>query len=94
VGKEDIGMSAEAVLLLVSGVLGVLMLIALLRVILGRTAPDRMVAADTISTLVAAALVVIGTAFGEVIYVDVAIVYAMLAFVTTLFVSKYLEGSR
>jgi multicomponent Na+:H+ antiporter subunit F len=90
-GKEDSGMTLESNLLLIAGTLGALMLVALVRVILGKTAPDRMVAADTISTLVAAALVVLGTAFREIIYVDVAIVYSMLAFVTTLFVSKYLE---
>jgi multicomponent Na+:H+ antiporter subunit F len=84
-------MTLEADLLLTAGALGLLMIIALVRVILGKTAPDRMIAADTISTLLVATLVVLGTAFREIIYIDVAIVYAMLAFVTTLFVSKHLE---
>jgi multicomponent Na+:H+ antiporter subunit F len=91
-GKEDSGMSLESGLLLMSGGLASLMMIALLRMIIGRTAPDRVVALDTANTLAVAALVLLGTAFGEIIYVDVAIVYAMLSFVTTLFVSKHLEG--
>jgi multicomponent Na+:H+ antiporter subunit F len=86
-------MTLETNLLLMSGILGLLMIIALLRAVLGKTAPDRMVAVDTTNTLVVAVLVLLGTAFGEVIYIDVAIVYALLAFVTTLFVSKYLEDN-
>ncbi len=87
-------MTLPADLMVLSGALTVLIGIAALRVILGRTAPDRMVAADTINTLVIALLVVLGTAFSEIIYVDVAIIYAMLSFVTTLYVSKYLEGKK
>jgi len=77
--------------LLLAGVLCILMIIAAIRVVLGKTAPDRVVAVDTVNTLVVAALVLLGSAFGEIIYLDVAIVHAMLAFVTTLFISKYLE---
>lgn len=84
-------MSLESNLLLMSGTLGLLMIIAVIRAFLGKTAPDRVVALDTTNTLVVAALVLLGTAFGQIIYIDVAIVYAMLAFVTTLFISKYLE---
>ena len=72
----------------------VLMLLSLIRALLGPTTPDRVVAMDTINTLMVSALVVIGAAFGEIIYIDVAIVYAMLSFVTTLYISRYLEGNK
>ena len=39
-------------------------------------------------------MVILGIAFNEVIYVDVAIVYALLSFVTTLFIAKYLEKGQ
>ena len=68
--------------------------LALIRVLLGPTAPDRVVGLDTINTLVIAAMLLFGAAFDEVIYIDVAIVYALLSFVTTLFIAKYLEGGR
>jgi multicomponent Na+:H+ antiporter subunit F len=87
-------MTVEAALVTLSGALGLLMLLAVLRALLGRTAPDRMVAVDTINTLAVAMLVAIGAAFSEIIYIDVAIVYAMLSFVTTVYVSKYLEGKE
>ena len=73
-------------------VLVVLMLVCLARILLGPTMPDRIVALDTINTLVMGFLVVLGAAFNAVIYIDVAIVYALLAFVSTLFISNYLEA--
>lgn len=67
-------------------------IMAMIRVIKGPTAPDRVVGLDTINTIVIAAMVIFGAAFNEVIYIDVAIVYALLSFISTLFIAKYLEG--
>jgi len=75
-------------------VLGVCILIALVRVLLGPTTPDRIVGLDTVNTLVVATMIVLGAAFHEAIYIDVAIVYALLSFVTTLFIAKYVEKGR
>jgi len=68
--------------------------LALIRVIRGPTAPDRVVGLDTINTLVIASMILIGAALKEIIYIDVAIVYALLSFVTTLYIAKYLEGGK
>lgn len=65
---------------------------AMIRIIRGPTAPDRLVGLDTINTIVIVLMVVFGAAFNEVIYIDVAIVYALLSFISTLFIAKYLEG--
>ena len=67
-------------------------LMAIIRVILGPTAPDRLVGLDTINTIVIVLMVVFGAAYNEIIIIDVAIVYALLSFVSTLFIAKYLEG--
>jgi multicomponent Na+:H+ antiporter subunit F len=67
-------------------------MLALIRVFRGPTAPDRAVGVDTINTMVIVAMVAYGAAFQEVIYIDVAIVYALLSFISTLFIAKYLEG--
>jgi multicomponent Na+:H+ antiporter subunit F len=74
--------------------LGVCIVIALIRVILGPGAPSRVVGLDTINTLVVVSMVILGTAFEEVIFVDVAIVYALLSFITTLFIAKYIEKGK
>lgn len=67
---------------------------AMIRVLLGPTIPDRVVGLDTINTLVIASMILFGLAYKEVIYIDVAIVYALLSYITTLFIAKYLEGGK
>lgn len=68
--------------------------IAIIRVLLGPTVPDRVVGLDTINTLVIAGMILFGVAHRLVIIIDVAIVYALLSFITTLFIAKYLEGGK
>lgn len=67
-------------------------IMAIFRVVRGPTAPDRIVGLDTINTIVISSMVIFGAAFREIIYIDVAIVYALLSFISTLFIAKYLEG--
>ena len=74
--------------------IGACIVVALVRVIAGPTVPDRIVGLDTINTLVVSGMVILGAAFQEAIYIDVAIVYAFLSFVTTLFIAKYVEKGK
>ncbi len=67
-------------------------ILAIIRVVKGPTAPDRIVGLDTINTLVIVSMVIFGVISKSVIYIDVAIVYALLSFISTLFIAKYLEG--
>jgi len=69
-------------------------LIAMIRAIIGPTIPDRVVGLDTVNTLVIASMLVFGAAKNEVIYIDVAIVYALLSYITTVLIAKYLEGGK
>lgn len=73
-------------------VLAALMLLAMVRLFKGPTSADRVVALDAINTLVVASMIVLAAAFRQVVFVDVAIVYALLSFVGTLFIAKYLGG--
>ncbi len=92
-GKEDY--SIMVTMFLVTGsLLLIFMVFSLLRGALGPTIPDRVVALDTINTLVVASMIVFGAYFEEVIFIDIAIIYALLSFVTTLYIAKYLEGGR
>ena len=83
-------MDFEYLVVLLALLLCVIM--AMIRVIRGPTAPDRIVGLDTINTIVIVSMVIFVAAFNEVIYIDVAIVYALLSFISTLFIAKYLEG--
>jgi len=92
---EDRGMIALAndyFLVLIFLFLAVIM--AVIRIVKGPTAPDRIVGLDTINTIVIVSMVIFGAAYNEVIYIDVAIVYALLSFVSTLFIAKYLQGDE
>jgi multicomponent Na+:H+ antiporter subunit F len=82
----------EFIIVLIALLISITM--AIIRVIKGPTAPDRIVGLDTINTIVIVGMIVFGTAFDEIIYIDVAIVYALLSFISTLFIAKYLEGGE
>jgi len=80
--------------LIVLGFLLLAIVIAIIRVVKGPTAPDRVVGLDTINTIVIVGMVIFGAATLNVIYIDVAIIYALLSFISTLFIAKYLEGGE
>lgn len=71
-----------------------LVLIALTRILLGPTLADRVVGMDTANTLMVSAFLVLAAGFREIVFVEVAIVYAMFSFVATMFFAKYLEGAE
>jgi multicomponent Na+:H+ antiporter subunit F len=75
-------------------VMVVCIIIAIARVFIGPGAPTRLVAFDTINTLVVASLVIVAMMFDQVIFADVAIVYALLSFAMTLYVAKYIQGDK
>ena len=86
---------SEQLVLTYLGILAFLFIpvvLAIIRVVKGPTAPDRIVGLDTINTLVIVSMVIFGVISKSVIYIDVAIVYALLSFISTLFIAKYLEG--
>lgn len=62
------------------------------RLIAGPTVADRVVALDSINTLVVALMILLAVIYDSVVMVDVAIVYAGLSFVGTLFLARYIEG--
>lgn len=80
--------SIAAVLLLVAIVLGAI------RLFLGPTVPDRVVAADTLAVITTAGLATLAALFGNPVYLDVALVYGTLAFVGTVAIARAIEGNR
>ncbi len=75
-------------------VLSVCIIIAVARILIGPGAPTRLVAFDTTNTLVVASMVIVGMMFNHAIFIDVAIVYALLSFTMTLYVAKYIQGDK
>jgi len=69
-------------------------LMAIIRIVKGPTAPDRVVGLDTVNTIVIVGMVLFGFITVQWIIIDVAIVYAFLSYISTLFIAKYLEGGK
>ncbi|MEM2878585.1 MAG: monovalent cation/H+ antiporter complex subunit F [Candidatus Hadarchaeales archaeon] len=65
-----------------------------LRAALGPTAPDRVVGIDALIAISISVLVLLGFHYRAQIYLDVALVYAMLAFIGSLAVAKYLDSGE
>jgi len=57
----------------------------------GPTASDRAVALDTLSTVTTALLVILGFVFHRKVYIDVALVYALLTFIGSVAIARFLE---
>ncbi len=70
----------------------VLALTLLIRLIKGPSVADRAVAADSIDILADMALILFALASGRGIYLDIALVTAVLGFIGSVLVARYLEG--
>ena len=86
-------MTSESLFAYAAVILGLAAFVMLGRLIAGPTLADRAVALDAMNTLVVALMIVLSVLFDSVVMVDVAIVYAGLSFVGTMFIARYLEGS-
>ena len=75
-------------------ILTLLSFVGLYRAFIGPTAADRIVAINMISTKVTAIIVLIALITKQNSYVNVALVYAMIGFLTTIAVAKYLIKGR
>jgi multicomponent Na+:H+ antiporter subunit F len=82
-------MTAET---LIISVLGITASLALYRVIFGPTPWDRLTAVNLISSKVVMIMVAAAVFFERRIYLDVALVYAIIGFVSIIAISKFLES--
>jgi multisubunit Na+/H+ antiporter MnhF subunit len=64
------------------------------RLFLGPSTPDRVVAADTLAVITTAGLAGLAAIFDSPIYLDIALVYGTLAFVGTVAIARAIEGNR
>ncbi|WP_246123149.1 K+/H+ antiporter subunit F [Luteimonas wenzhouensis] len=70
-------------------VVGVAMLLALWRLVRGPTAPDRILALDTLYVATIAEVVLLGMLDETEVYFEIALIIAMLGFFGTVVLSKY-----
>jgi len=66
-------------------------LLGLLRLVRGPATPDRLVAADTLTVIATALLAALAPRLGSALYLDVALVYGVLAFVGVVALARIIE---
>jgi multicomponent Na+:H+ antiporter subunit F len=80
---------------MLAGVLILLsILFSVLRLILGRTLVDRVVAIDTLTVISLSLVALYAHLSGRFVYLDVALVYGLLSFLAVLAVARFLERGR
>lgn len=75
-------------------ILTLLSFASLYRAIVGPTVADRVVAINMVSTKVSIIIILVALLLDEKNYVDVALIYAMVSFITTVSVAKYLDRGK
>ncbi len=65
--------------------------IALLRMILGPSMPDRVIAMDVIGVNLLATIGVVSVLYGTKAYLEVILILGILSFISTIAFSKYIE---
>jgi len=64
----------------------------LYRIMMGPTSADRIVAIDILGILIVGFCAILSISTGRSWYIDIGIVWALQSFISTLALSKYLEG--
>jgi multicomponent Na+:H+ antiporter subunit F len=67
-------------------------ILAAVRLVRGPSAADRAVALDTMTLISVSTIAMIALNAGRLIYLDAAVVYAVLSFVGVVAVARHLEG--
>ncbi len=70
------------------------MFLTLIRALLGKSFGDRVVAVDTFNIMIVGAIGLYAVYSNEKFFMDVAIVYGILAFIETIVLAKVLEGRK
>ena len=81
----------ETVYVMASIMLIVLTFLCLIRAAIGPTTADRVVAINVIGTKTMVIIALVSFIFGQEFFLDVSLVYALIAFVMTIGVAKYME---
>ncbi|HBT19119.1 MAG TPA: cation:proton antiporter [Clostridiaceae bacterium] len=74
--------------------LALLAFVCLYRAYVGPTAADRVVSINVITTKVTVLIALISVITDQNEFIDVALIYAMMGFIATIAVSKYIEKGK
>lgn len=84
----------DVILYIAAGIAALAFLLAMIRFARGPHAVDRVVAFDVLTIVSVAGIVLAAVFEGRSIYLDVALVYALLSFLGVIVAARYLEGGE
>jgi multicomponent Na+:H+ antiporter subunit F len=82
---------ADCILLIAAVLIFFGIMLGVVRLILGRTVVDRVAAVDMLTIISISVIALYAHVSGRFIYLDVALVYGVLSFLSVLAVARYLE---
>ena len=82
---------AETIIYLAAFLTALALLLALVRFVLGPNPADRVVAFDVMTIVAITGIILAALAEGRGIYLDVALVYALLSFLGVIVIARFLE---
>lgn len=82
---------AESIILAAAALIFLGALLGVLRLLLGPTVVDRVVAVDMLTVMSISIMSLYALVAGRVIYLDAALVYGVLSFLAVIAVARYLE---
>ncbi len=80
--------------IVVFSLVGLGVLFAVARLLIGPTPADRVVSLDTFNIIVIGVIALLANQFQNSLYLDIAIIYGILAFIETIVFARYLEGQH
>jgi len=83
----------EIIIYIAFGLIMLGLILGVIRFVKGPTAADRVVALDTMSIIATSAFALMALVFERYIYIDVALIYAVLGFIGVIVIARYLEGA-
>lgn len=79
---------------IVFSLLGVGLLFTLIRFVKGPSLSDKVVSLDTFNMIVIGVIALLALLFENNLYLDIAIIYSILAFLETVVFARYVEGKQ
>ena len=82
---------AEIIIRIAAVLIFFAILFALIRLVLGKTLVDRIVAIDALTVISLSLIALYAHVSGRFVYIDVALVYGLLSFLAVLALARFLE---
>ncbi|PKL35812.1 MAG: cation:proton antiporter [Spirochaetae bacterium HGW-Spirochaetae-1] len=91
---DEKGESMQELLIVTALVISILILFMVVRIAFSKNVPERIVALDTINTIVIVLMIVLGEYTRKALYIDIGIVYGIISFIGTLYIARYLREEK